>query len=534
MNKQTYCILFIILACVAIEAQDIHEPNSDIYKDIDRWAVQGYITEALPLIRPYPVLLIERMLNQVIDNGSTEAQIKAAGYKEILHSRPIHPGFTTSIEGKNDEMVFTGAPFANGILRFDGILTASYNLAMYGITSDNGAEFNVPGTYTPYPDFISDVANIGPLEIRQEWTSITTIGTEDLYFQAGLSRASFGPFYDNGTIVGPQSPRAGHFSLNFRRPRFSFEMLFQTLAASDDYGQGIFPEKFLIIHSFNFRPIDKLELGFTESVIWGGRMEPLYLVPFTYLFASQSMTGFSDNSFIGLHLRWYPFKSLVTNAQVYIDDFPFNRIFEGNQKYKLSSELGMSWAPEKTLLKKLDIDYTVVFPYMYTHWNIPDENRYNDEPNFWNYTHLGKKHGADLEPNSDRISVRSSWKTFSNLLNLNWSAYFMRHGNASEGKAGLKPEYHDGSIFDDGATDPEISGDNSSQKNPYEYFNFLTQIVLDIRLGSTIELSWVLPVSFGTFKITGEYCIEYGWNRELESNNNGFIHYWSIGAGWSW
>jgi hypothetical protein len=516
----------------------IHEPNSVIYKDLDQWAIRGYITESLPLIRPYPAQLLDVLLEQVIRRGNPEAVKKAEAYqKEIaVGSRLIHPAISAAVEGKNGEAEFIGAPSADGVLRLSNWLTASYYLAFYGITNDDGANYNVPGTYTPYHDFIPDVANVGKIEIRQEWTSILAVGKSNFYFQAGLARTSFGPFYDNGTVIGPQAPRAGHFSLNYRRSLWSFEMLFQTLTATDDFGKNKESEKFLILHSFNFRPLSNLEFGLIESVVWGGRFDPLYLVPFDYLFAAQSMGGFYDNSFIGLHIRWNPMPNWETKAQVYIDDFPFNDIFNGNQKYKLAGELGVVWAPPRGLFSSVSFDYTAVFPYMYTHWNIPDVNRYEPEKsNYWNYTHLGKNLGAELEPNSDRFSLRSSWRTLPDI-DVSVSAYFIRHGNASTGKALLTDmARHDGSIFDDGATDEvNADGDPDSSKNPYIYLNFLTQDIIDTRLGGGFGVTWSLPTSIGVFQLTGEYALEYGWNRGLVKGNNKLDHYWSIGGIWRW
>ena len=561
MKSKVFRLFFLAVLAAALGAQTIHEPNNDIYKDIDRWAVQGYVRQFLPLIQPYPAPLIDKILSEVITNGDADARAKAAKYKSVTEpgSRGIHVGVLGYIQGgkiqDDSGKTFTliGAPLAEGLLRINNLLSASYNLSMYGYTGDGkGERYNVPGTYNPYPDFISDVASIGPFEIRQEWTSLMAIGKSNVYFQAGLARTSVGPFYDNGVVVGPQAPRAGHFSFVYYQPRWSFEMLFQTLTATDDFGQEKFADKYNVIHTFLFRPIENLELGFMEAVVWGKRIDPLYLVPFSYLFASQAMAGFDDNSFIGLHVRWRPIDTVLLKTQVYIDDFPFNGIFSGNQKYKLAGELGGSWAPKRSFLSKLDFDYTAVLPYCYTHWAVPDDTRYNgydgtsyDTPvaNYLNYTHLGRNIGPDLEPNSDRISVRSSWKTIPSI-DLNLSVYFTRHGNASEGKPELDQNIHDGSIFDDGATDPWITLDpnNHSVKNPYENLQFLNQDVIDTRIGGGFGVTWTIPIpaQFGVLKLSGGYGAEYGWNRSTYGDarpikdNNGLEHFWSIGGMYSW
>ena len=538
MKLRPFLLLFLVFTAAFIGAQTIHEPNNEIYKDIDRWLVQGYVKEFLPLIRPYPAPLIDKILNDVISNGDADAREKAARYMSLVgpKTRFFHPGISINAEGRNSDFGFTGAIFAEGLFRLRDFLSVSYNLSMYGITDEDGESFNVPGTYSPYPDFVSDVANIGPVEIRQVWTSMLSTGKDDFYFQAGAARTSFGPFYDNGVIVGPQAPRAGHFSLVYWKPRWSFEMLFQTLTATNDFGEDMFASKYNIIHSYNFRLTQNLEVGLIQSLVWGGNMKFLYLVPLSYLFASQALNDFEDNAFLGLFARWRPIDTLLVNFQVFIDDFPFNDIFNGNQKYKLAGEIGTSWAPKRFYLSKLDFDYTAVFPYCYTHWTLPDENRFDttkSRPNYLNYTHMGRNLGPDLEPNSDRFSIRTLWNFLPNM-DMNVSAYLIRHGNASDSarKPLLDPSgENDGTIFDDGCY---VDSSGTVQKNPYEFLNFLTQDVLDTRLGGTLGLTWTFPTSFGTFKVMGEYGAEYGWNRGLIEDNNGLSHYWSIGGMWTW
>jgi hypothetical protein len=464
-------------------------------------------------------------------------------YKAAIapNSRLIHFGLTASVEGKNDDSAFLGAPFLDGTIRLHPLMSASYSLFGWASERLPGSELNVPGTYSPYPDFIPDDANLGDFKLYQNWTSLFAAGKSDFYAQAGISRTSVGPFFDNGTIVGPQAGRAGHLSLNFRQQAWSFEMLFLSLAASNDFGEGTFPEKYLIFHTFNFYPLKYLEFGLQEAVTWGGRFEPLYLFPFTWLFSAQSMGDFSDNSFMGFHVRWSGFSHIQLLAQVYIDDFHFNDFirFKFNTKYKFAGELGLVWSPPQGLLASLAADYTIVFPYMYSHWNDPDTSRYKkDIPNYQVYSQRGRSLGTDLEPNSYRISLRSTWRTVRNL-DVSASAYFTRHGNASDSVSEADwydpDERHDGSIFDD--------GDNTKEPN-YKKVHFMTQSVIDTRLAAGFGVTWSLPYSFGTFALNAEYVLEYGWNRsvlknngtsnywEIVKNNNGVTHYWSIGGSW--
>ncbi|GHV70300.1 hypothetical protein AGMMS49928_17560 [Spirochaetia bacterium] len=524
-----------------INAQVLHDPNDPLYRDIDRWAAQGRFTSTLPFVRPYPAQLLETLLEEVISRGNGADQAKAAAYKKAIATpeRFIHAGARGSIEGQNGEKAMEVALFADGIIRPLPLLGMSYSYFLYGATKEPGDEYTVPGSYSPYPDMVSDQANIGPFNFMHNWTSAIAVGTGDIYFQAGLNRTSFGPFYENSVVIGPQAARAGHFGVNFRQPKWSFEILLLALTASDNLGQGMYPNKYMFLHSLNFRPIPSLELSFVESVIWGERLDLLYLIPFNNLFASQSMGDFGDNSIMGFNVRWAAFQDTLLLLQVYVDDFHVNDMIrlKLNTKYKLAAEAGFTWSPQKSPLLSLSADYSLVFPYMYTHITSPYEDRYGFKDdgsdagpaavNYVNYAHMGRNLGPDLQPNSDRISLRTRWQALPGL-EVSGSAYLTRHGNPSAGVDDMDYGRHDGSIFDDG------NRDKDPYDNNYRYLHFLTQDVIDTRLGAGIGLGWTLPVSFGEFTFSAGYVLEYGWNRGFDTSDDSFVHYWSLGGGFRW
>ncbi|MDR1430363.1 MAG: hypothetical protein LBI85_08750, partial [Spirochaetaceae bacterium] len=90
--KRGIVLLFVVVLVSTLDAQIIHDPNDALYRDIDLWAVQGYITESLPMVRPYPAQLLDVLLSQVIDRGSEAAGIKARRYRDAMlpGSRPVH------------------------------------------------------------------------------------------------------------------------------------------------------------------------------------------------------------------------------------------------------------------------------------------------------------------------------------------------------------------------------------------------------------------------------------------------------------
>ena len=537
---------FVLLAVFAATAwsQVLHDPNDPIYRDLDRWAGRGYI-DMLPPVRPYPAQLVDELLTAVTENGNEDARSAAATYLAAIRkgARKFHFGLKGLIRGEDDDLSVEGAPTMDGLFRFEDWMSGSISLAVYGATRDPGDEISIPGVYSPYPDLIEDQSEVGPFSILPDWTSILSLGSSSIYFQAGLTRTAVGPFFDSGVVVSSEAGRAGHFDLVYRKPKWSASVMLLELTATDDFGQGQFPDKHLIFHSFDFKPTDKLELGFFESVIWGGRMEFLYLAPFGQYFAAQSLTGFEDNSFFGVHGKYRILPDLSLLGQVYVDDLSFQDVIklQLDTKYKFAGELGVRWTPEESRILDLAVDYTAVMPYMYTHitGERTTDYRYAVDgdgdaayPNYFNYSHLGRNLGTDLQPNSDRVSVRATVRLLDEL-NLKLRAGLQRHGNASEDQEGMDPARHNGSVFDDGYTDTEVTGND-----PKNTFNsetrFLTQDVIETLVHGGFGLAWNLPTGFGNIELTADYVMEYGWNRGLIEDEDGLAHYYAVGGTWRW
>jgi len=563
-------VIFTLFLVSTAEAQRVHDPNSGLYKDIDIWAVQGYITRMLPMIRPYPLQVLDELLDDVVNNGNEKAAEKAARYRDALligngprnsgtalyvadsGNGVLHLGVSGNVEGRNGDAGSLFGPFADGTLHLKDWLTGS--ISVYGYASTNAPESdynNVPGCYSPYPDMIRDDVNAGSLLLLHNWTSALAFGTRDLYFQTGLIRSSLGPFYDNGVVAGPQAPKSGHFSLVYRQPNWSFEILWLELIASDTTGAGRFSGKHLASHILNLRPIPALEFSFFETVVWGPRIDPYYLIPFNILFFAGAMADFGDNTFMGLNLRWFCTPGFQFTAQVYIDDIHFNDFvrFRFNTKCKVAAELGLTWVPKDNPLISLAADYTAVTPYTYTHvYDVKSDYgiRYPSQGsgvvaphNYQDYSHAGKNLGPDLEPNSDRISLRTVWKIAPDL-DLGLSAYFTRHGNASQNRIDdglMDGEYHDGSIFDDGNNDGKFTpkggtekGQDGNYDSNYRELRFLTQSCIETKLAGGVTLSWLFPTRFGEFSLNAAYTAEYGWNRDLTKDSNSLVHYWAAGG----
>ena len=530
----------LLLLASSLFALDITDPADRIYNDLEVWQEKGYYRH-IPEIRPYPTQLLLELLDRVIARGDAMDRAIAADYR-VLIDKPLNlePEMEVETRYGRDQVGET-----NGTLNFKikGILDRDDKVAVWGNVSANAIlKYDDPSYYMYYDtlpygerteeNWVSDSGTIAGISLYSGSAAMLSLGSSTLYGQMGLTRSSFGPFYDDGVVLSEEAGEQGHYELTWRGNDFSYSMLFLALVGTDYEGDGSFPEKYLAMHSYNWAPFDWLDLGFFETNVWGKRLEPLYMMPFSYLFYDQGIIGFDDNSLMGLKFRSLLPRRVELNGVLYVDDVGFNDLIKFNfdTKIKIAFEAGASWTPADEKLHKISLDYTAVFPYMYTHYpwgwggndsayaaesnngtpsDGTDDYFFYQTMNADNYTHNGENLGTSLSPNSDRIALKSNWRLDKDTQ-ITLTGNFMRHGNASSNKTD-DAAVQDGSIFDNG-------NDENGVDTTADECNFLNQDVLEMVLQTGIEFNAVVDMPFqdphryyGT-EFTLGYTFERIWN----------------------
>ncbi len=513
-------VLFVfVINDLKISAFSVSDPSDELYTYIAEWEHRGYI-DRLPSLRPYPVQLIMRLLEDVVCNGSEKDAGIARKYLGRLR-RKFFPEYGVS-------HTFRGGWHGETYNRISGEIAASGMLTPYLSLSGTGRLFIIDdssGDLLPYHsrpsvDILPDWADIRiagrNLKVRQGVEGVTSYGTDKLYFQSGIIRSSFGPFFSDGAVVSPYAPQSGRFSLTWRHNDFSYTSALLELVASDNSGQGRYPGKYLVLHSLNIYPFDWLEVSGFETVMYGGRFEPLYLVPFSEFFYTQGLIGFPDNSLLGITAKVKLPEAVRFDFLLYADDLHFNDMmaFDFDTKYKLSIQTGLSWAPDDACIGLFSIDYLLVTPYMYTHRD--------SSPNWLNYTHLGVNLGPSLDPNSDRLTFSALLHAFP-FLDMRVEGTYIRHGNGSvDGDVNVGDG--DGSIFDDGYDDNGVCTFQDTTR-------FMSQNVIEktYRIG----VSAVYEGSFSglDFHVTGGYTFEYIMNKGLDPDKIELNSIYELSAG---
>jgi hypothetical protein len=282
------------------------------------------------------------------------------------------------------------------------------------------------------------------------------------------------------------------------------------ISATDSSGQGTpSPEKFLASHSGEFHISDWLTLGLFEAIVWGGRFEPLYLLPYPIVFYyAQGLVGFPDNSFIGLSASVKLPNAVRADFLLNVDDAGFNQLIrlDFNMMLLIAFQAGVSWTPNWPWLVRLKLTNLLVTPYTYSHKSSdPDPAK----PNYLNYTNAGQNIGPSIQPNSDRIELSALMRPIP-MLDFNVFSRFIIHGNASDGHSS-----GDGTIFDDG-----YNGDSATFKTGTR---FLSQDILEktIQAGFDAKAWYDTPIGQiqGTLSYTFEYVLNAGLTRSSDLNN---------------
>ncbi len=509
-------LLFALLAPLAVAAQAPYDPADSLYRYIDVWEGRGLLTD-LPRLRPYSAELLQGMLRKVISAGTAEDVEIARRYLSALEQSALHAEVTHESDFRDTAYAGSTGLGGTAFVRFFPWASLAGRLR-FSLVDGNAASVQPVGE-RPDIDFTRDPGTISVSIAGRTYTylmdtdSEISVGTETVSLQAGVSRASFGPFFDDGLVIGPQAPYTGNLIFNLSATPLSLYWgLFGLAEAPPD---GAFQyNKFMAFHGIGYTPFPWLTLDAFETILWSRGFNPLYLIPAAVLFNAQAFSGFADNSLFGFSGTVRFPLGIQARSVLYIDD-----------SHKMAGQAGVVWTPQSTILRRVTLDYTLILPYTYTHLGsgATGVNTSVDE-----YTNWGVNLGPALEPDSDRVEAHA-FLTPLPWLDLDAVARLIRHGNASEGTAAQPPA--DGSIFDPGWTGSGFVFSSASYFDPTGWSNlrFLTQSVIDTAVQAGVKAMARLAFDWGTFTISVRYLIEVRLNEGLIAGADGVHNYVGVG-----
>jgi len=522
MKKVLCTLLFLAALTVNVFAQAPVNVFDPFYEDVSLWEGIGLINDA-PSVRPFPLQEIKRLLLLVIGNGDSGQRRRAEEYYNRFFGRTFHFGglaeLAITVPKKQRELNLS--PFMDLNYALHELFTISGRVSAF-LTNKRFSQALMPEfQYSKY-DIADDAVSVGPLYVLPLFNTGVAIGTARYYVSAGISRTSYGPFHENSPFVGSQAIHQGQFAFVLNREKWTYNQAFLALTATNDLKDNRRPGKFMMIHSLTVRPLPWISFAIVDTMIYGKRFEPIYLLPLSAFFVSQGLYDFPDNSLIGGSFTIKPIRGLRLDGALYSDDIGFNEIvkFKKDAKWRMSGQFGITYTmPSTHWFSFADLNYTVVFPYTYTHYDNYDTKA----PNYQNYTHNGIPLGSNLDPNSDRLQLRLKFRPLYGL-DINFSETFIRHANTTESaddiiqlKDFISKHYTtDGSTFNySTVTELDENNQSASKKNAFLYSTpFMKQQTIQYVNQLALDVSCHLPI----LKSGGYMLFKLGYVFEANIN----------------
>ncbi len=163
--------------------------------------------------------------------------------------------------------------------------------------------------------------------------------------------------------------------------RFQYTNLFTKMIADDRIigGQGNpLPKKYLAFHHLSLNITDNFNIGIFESIMYGrpdslnNSIDLNYLNPIIFYRSIEHETGDNGNAILGLDFKWNVVKGIQLYGQAVLDEMKVGEFFSGEGWWgnKQSAQLGGKYIDVAGISNlDLQLEWNLVRPYMYTHYN---------------------------------------------------------------------------------------------------------------------------------------------------------------------
>lgn len=513
-------------------AQMTVNPEHDFYKSVISWQNRGIIS-VVPASRPYPAANIKEILQTVIQEGTETDKQLAQEYWQEITGKSWQAKMLTEVNLKNQDsdtsFLINLNPEINGNLNlYNDSINIGYKI---GITTRNKQDISafLPA-YSNYPnDGRFDPAEIKMLQLYVDSNDIFSFSKNGIIIQGGIFRNGYGDFLSDGVALNDGAFHRPTVLFSYSNNLLSYTQSLSMLGATVNslYNKKPKDTKYLAFHSFELTPFDWLTWAFYETTVYGNRFDFSYMLPVPFYLA-QCFSGYGDSLMMGTRFKIVPVKSLALITDFLVDDLALNEVFKlnFNSKNRISWNTGIVWTPEPAIIEKLALNFLIVTPYTYSHWDVDNRltGAMNPETlNYQNYTNCGYTIGASIPPNSTKLNLEFDFTPLKNLK-LNLFGSLMFHGNIIETltddeqliyACAKKNIYStDGSIYTHTYTTEQGYLDTA-----WDYMNFLNQKhkMTVIQAGINAQYS-ITSASWGNIAFKAGYTFEFTKNKDVDSN----------------
>lgn len=527
LNKffSTFLVILFLCSSSNVFAQVGADPNTTFYEDAVRWELLG-LTNSLPLLRPYPLQVVRSVLEDVINSTNLKEAERASEYYEYYFSKSLRFGTSVSTNiSVDDDSNFNKQLDINllaygNVEAFENKLTASFEAAPM-VTNVNKGDEILPAFTSPNYDYESDTMGIGSFNIFTPFNAMAAYGTSDVYFQAGLTRSSWGALFQNSMVIDPEAPHSGLVNFTINKKTWKYDLSLLMLSASNSLGQGSYPSKYFYSHSFSISPISWFDFTIYESCITGPRFDFTYLLPIVPYMAIQQIVGYAnDNLLLGAQFNFNLAKGLRLTLNGYLDDTSFSDLskLRFDTRIRMGLQGGVHYTPiDEGFCDFITLNFTMITPYMYTHsqYDNNDDIISENGANYQNYSNSNVCLGSAMFPNSANIHFQFNLNPIKRLK-VGIVSSLVVGANVNEGLPfEAIREYllttnnfrTDGTMFDT----PDAG--NGQFDYALSHFMYLTQPTKYYCLQNTIKGEYILNM-----KKAGNITFNLAWTLQYEKN----------------
>lgn len=309
---------------------------------------------------------------------------------------------------------------------------------------------------------------------------ITFQATKNIDLQFGHDKNVIGNGF-RSTILSDNSAPYLFLKVNTHIGRFQYQNLFAQLTNPQFSGPiSIYPKKYMAMHHLSINASKKLNIGFTESIIFkrdstnGGNsgFDLNYLNPVIFYRFVETFNGSGDNALLALDFKWNFAKQFSLYGQWMLDEFVVKEILSsrGSWTNKNALQLGLKYI-DAFQVPNLDyqVEYNVARPYTYSHKN--------DGISYSHYNQaLAHPLGANFRELSQIIRYQVNRK-LNFVGTFVWAIYGEDTGNSNWGK----------NILLDYETRSRLVNLNDNYGNTVAQGAFTTMTFLDLRLSYQLK-----------------------------------------------
>jgi hypothetical protein len=147
-------------------------------------------------------------------------------------------------------------------------------------------------------------------------------------------------------------------------------------SGTNEEGQAIHPDKWLVANRFEFSPVKGMAIGLNGLIIYGNRSADwAYLFPINYFRATEHNLRDRDNALLAIDLESRVFSGTKLYGTIFIDELRQDKIGTDWYGNKHGFQLGLHLVDPFTISNiSARVEYVAIMPWVYTHKY--DVNRY--------------------------------------------------------------------------------------------------------------------------------------------------------------